>query len=50
MIYSFRNDYSSIAHKDILKRLVELSDNQYVGYGEDEQKQMKEREKEEKIQ
>ncbi|MBQ9448326.1 MAG: aminotransferase class I/II-fold pyridoxal phosphate-dependent enzyme [Acholeplasmatales bacterium] len=36
MIYSFRNDYSSIAHKDILNRLVELSENQYVGYGEDE--------------
>ena len=35
MIYSFRNDYSNIAHKDILKRLIELQDEQSIGYGED---------------
>ena len=35
MIHSFRNDYSSIAHKEVLKRLIELEDEQSVGYGED---------------
>lgn len=33
---SFRNDYCEFAHKNILKKMVELADNQYVGYGLDE--------------
>lgn len=32
---SFRNDYSCIAHKEVLKRLCELSDEFSIGYGED---------------
>ncbi len=35
MIYSFRNDYSSIAHPKVLERLMECKDEQNIGYGED---------------
>ena len=35
MIYSFRNDYSSIAHKKVLDKLMEASNEQNSGYGED---------------
>ena len=35
MIYSFRNDYSSIAHPLVLKRLMECANEQNIGYGED---------------
>ena len=36
MIYSFKNDYSSIAHPLVLKKLLECSNEQNVGYGLDE--------------
>ncbi len=35
MKYSFRNDYSSIAHKKVLERLIECQNEQNIGYGED---------------
>ena len=35
MIYSFRNDYSSIAHKKVLEKLLEAESEQNPGYGED---------------
>ena len=35
MIYSFKNDYSKICHKDVLKKLIECMDEQNIGYGED---------------
>lgn len=35
MIYSFRNDYSSVAHKKVLEKLMEASTEQNIGYGED---------------
>lgn len=34
-MYSFRNDYSEIAHKKILEYLVKFSNEQNVGYGMD---------------
>ena len=33
--YSFKNDYSSLAHKDILKALEDASGEQFEGYGLD---------------
>ena len=33
--YSFRNDYSELAHTDVLKALMSVKDNQYGGYGLD---------------
>lgn len=35
MKYSFRNDYSVVAHPLVLKKLLECSSEQNVGYGED---------------
>ena len=35
MIYSFRNDYSSICHKKVMDKLIESMDEQNIGYGED---------------
>ncbi len=35
MIYSFKNDYSEIAHKKILERLVSCAHEQNIGYGLD---------------
>ncbi len=35
MIYSFKNDYSKICHKDVLNKLTECLNEQNVGYGED---------------
>lgn len=35
MIYSFRNDYSSIAHPLVLKKLLECQNEQNIGYGLD---------------
>ena len=35
MIYSFKNDYSKIAHPLVLKKLLSLEDEQNIGYGED---------------
>lgn len=35
MIYSFKNDYSSIAIKEVLDKLNEYSSEQNIGYGED---------------
>lgn len=35
MKYSFRNDYSSIAHKKVLEKLIECQNEQNIGYGED---------------
>lgn len=34
-MYSFKNDYNQIGHENILNKLLELKDNQYVGYGLD---------------
>lgn len=36
MIYSFKNDYSSIAHPLVLQKLLECANEQNVGYGLDE--------------
>ncbi len=36
MIYSFKNDYSSIAHPLVLKKLLECQNEQNVGYGLDQ--------------
>ena len=33
---SFKNDYSEFAHPNILKRMLDEENNQYVGYGLDE--------------
>lgn len=49
MVYSFRNDYSSIAHKKVLEKLVEAYDEQNVGYGLDIHTQNAKRLIEEKI-
>ena len=35
-MYSFKNDYSEFAHPNILKRMLDEENNQYVGYGLDE--------------
>lgn len=35
MIYSFQNDYNSIAHPKVLEKLLEASKEQYHGYGDD---------------
>lgn len=35
MKFYFRNDYSSVAHKAVLERLVEISEEKNVGYGLD---------------
>lgn len=35
MGYSFRNDYSSIAIKEVIDKLIECSNEQNIGYGED---------------
>ena len=35
MIYSFQNDYNSVAHPKVLEKLLEASKEQYHGYGED---------------
>ena len=35
MIYSFKNDYSKICHRDVLNKLIECMNEQNVGYGED---------------
>lgn len=35
MGYSFRNDYSSIAIKEVIDKLLECSNEQNIGYGED---------------
>ncbi len=35
MKYSFKNDYSSIAHPKVLERLLECANEQNIGYGED---------------
>lgn len=35
MIYSFKNDYSSIAHPLVIKKLIECQNEQNVGYGLD---------------
>ena len=32
---SFRNDYSALCHENVLKKLIEIKDEQNVGYGED---------------
>lgn len=34
-MYSFRNDYGELAHKDILKLMLECSNEQNLGYGID---------------
>ena len=34
-IYSFKNDYSSLAHPEVMKALVEVLGEQYEGYGLD---------------
>jgi len=36
MIYSFKNDYSSIAHPLVLQKLMDCQNEQNVGYGLDE--------------
>lgn len=35
MIYSFQNDYNSVADKRVLEKLLEAANEQYPGYGED---------------
>ena len=35
MIFSFKNDYSSVCHPLVLQKLIEVSKEQNVGYGED---------------
>lgn len=35
MKYSFKNDYSEIAHKKILEKLISCADEQNIGYGLD---------------
>lgn len=40
MIYSFKNDYSSIAHPLVLQKLLECQNEQNVGYGLDEHSEL----------
>lgn len=35
-MYSFQNDYSEGAHPKVMERLLEVNEQQHVGYGEDE--------------
>jgi threonine aldolase len=35
-MFNFKNDYSKIAHKNILEAMLKYSDESYVGYGLDE--------------
>lgn len=35
-MYSFKNDYNQLGHKNIINRLNEIADNQYGGYGLDD--------------
>lgn len=49
MIYSFKNDYSSIAHPLVLQKLLECQNEQNIGYGLDEHSELAKKYIKEKI-